>query len=98
MESLECVTCLFCSLGSIADPALIHVFVKTLSGETLDLKAKRDNTVGELKAKVCDLRGILVREQRLIFGGRQLEDRRTLDTYNIRAGSTITMVLRMCGD
>lgn len=41
--------------------------------------------------------GVPARQQRLIFSGHQLEDRRTLASYKVQKESTIHMVLRLFG-
>ncbi|RYN15546.1 hypothetical protein AA0119_g13166 [Alternaria tenuissima] len=75
------------------------VFVKTLTGATVSLVRLNLSTtlVIELKEAIQDRIGLLPETQRLIFGGKQLEDERTLGEYNIKNESTLHMVLRVPG-
>ena len=41
------------------------------------------------RARAQDKEGIPPKEQRLIFGGKQLDDRKTIGDYDIDEGSTL---------
>ena len=68
-----------------------------MTGKTITINVKPNDTIEQLKAKVQDKEIIPSYQQRLIYAGKQLEAGRTVADYNIRHDATTNLVLHLHG-
>ncbi|WP_216594564.1 ubiquitin-like protein [Pseudomonas fluorescens] len=64
------------------------------SGKTISIEVSSLDSVERLKAQIQVKEGVPPDKQRLIFAGKQMEDGRTLASYNVVGDSIIHLILR----
>ena len=73
----------------------MQIFVQTLYKKVYTLDVVPSDTIDEVKAKLHNKADIPVREQRLIFEGRELvEYDHTLSDYKIQKGSELHLLMK----
>ena len=75
----------------------MQLFVKTLTGKTVSIEVEENESIEDVKAKISAKEGIPPEQQRLIFGGQQLQDAKTLGDYDVGDDATLHLVLRLRG-
>ena len=75
----------------------IKITVKTLAGEPFTLFVSPNDEIFILKYLIELKIGIPIKEQRLIYEGKQLIDNRTIADYNIKKESSIHLAIRLIG-
>ena len=76
----------------------LQLFIKTLNGDTITIQANSTDKILTVKEKIQKKQdNLLPSHQRLIYGGKQLEDDKTLMDYNIQSEATLHLVVRLKG-
>lgn len=73
------------------------VYVKSLTGRSIDILITCQMSIKELKMIIQEKEGIPIEQQRFIFAGKQLEDSMFVGMYNITKEANINLVLRLRG-
>ena len=73
------------------------IFVKLLSGKTVTVAVGLNDAIMTIKFVILDRTGLEPKDQRLVYGGKQLKDFLTLFDYDIKSESTIHLAMRLYG-
>lgn len=75
----------------------MQIFVEMITGlkKTITLAVEPVTSIKEAKTKIQDKEGIPHEQQRLFYGGKELEDCHTLEEYNIQRQSTLHLGVTM---
>lgn len=78
-------------------PDRMQIFVKDPTGKTLTVEVSPSESIISVKHKIRSKEGIPTDHQRLIHGGKYLEDDKTLYHYNIQKESTLQLHIPLNG-
>lgn len=71
--------------------------IRSLTGKQTEVMVHHKMTVTELKDEIELVDQTPFDQQRIVYNGKQLEDERTLDYYNIKEDSIVHIILRIRG-
>ena len=74
----------------------MQIYIKTLTN-TINLQVDPTYSIYKIKKILCDRQGIPITEQRILFSGKQLEDKKTVGDYTIQRESTLYLMRRLRG-
>lgn len=83
--------------SSFFDHESINITVETLTGKSIFINIKRHETIEDLKLKICNVEGIPVDQQRIIYNREQLVNEYSLEAYNVHNKATLHLILRLRG-
>lgn len=78
-------------------PTGFYLNVELPSGETIALDVESGDSIDNVKQKVQNAAGVSVTEQYLYYGGKFLNNGRTLADYNIQKESTLLLTTKIKG-
>ena len=75
----------------------MQIFIKGMTGRTITLTVASDVSIEAIKERIWRREKVPISQQRLRYGGKQLEDGKGLDDYHIREESTLHLMTRLRG-
>ena len=77
---------------------LITTYIKSLSGKKITLYFDPSDTISNIKSKIQDKEGIPISQQKLLYNGHMMDDKKTLGDYNVQKESTIIFIYTNISD
>jgi hypothetical protein len=84
-----------CQIPPASEP--ITVLAKTITGLILTVSINPKDTVLKLKQQIFIKEGVFLDQQRIIFNGKQLDENKTIESYNIGDKDIVHLILRLRG-
>ena len=81
------------TVAMVAEPG--QIFIKTINGKTITLSIQENELVADIKTKVQEKEHIPADQQILTYKGKNMENDKTLDDYNIKKGDTLHLSTRL---
>ena len=81
----------------LTDEPVYQIFIKLLNGVTVAADVQKTDTIEHLKQILIQKGNNKEDIKRIVFAGKELENERTLSSYNIQQESTLHCVLRLRG-
>ena len=78
-------------------PSAIRIYVKLLTGRSIDVEVFLTDTVQAVKAKLEDPADVPADQQRLFYKGTLLDDGRRITEYNIQENSVVQLLVQLRG-
>ena len=75
----------------------MHLLVKTVSGRTIALDVAPCDSVESVKKQLQERENVDFYNQRLVFAGKELEDKELISSYPISEEATIEMLFKIAG-
>lgn len=92
-----CLAAVLSTAAWATSPTGFYLNVELPSGETIALDVESGDSIDNVKQKVQNAAGVSVTEQYLYYGGKFLNNGRTLADYNIQKGSTLLLTTKIKG-
>lgn len=73
----------------------VTVQVKTLTGKQIPIQVEQTDSVESLKQQICNSTEIPTEQQRLIVGGKQMQNGKTLNDYDVVENTTVMLALEL---
>ncbi|CAD6884200.1 hypothetical protein CF319_g1080 [Tilletia indica] len=73
------------------------VKIKTLTGKEIELDIEPSDKISRIKERVEEKEGIPPSQQRLVFGGKAMQDEKTATDLGLTGGSVLHLVVALRG-